>query len=74
MLKKVPEGSKKLGLYKDEELIIMSPYKRIAQISQRYDSASILKNIEIDESSVGEQALAYYQSTNYILKNRLNRW
>jgi len=62
----------KLGLYEDGEVIVLSPQKRVERISNPMNDATI-EDIKVGESQLAKKTLAYYQSANYILKNKLNR-
>jgi membrane-anchored protein YejM (alkaline phosphatase superfamily) len=64
----------KLGLFKDSELIILSPQKVIEQIRNPYGANKINTSARGASGNAGGGAVAYYQSANYFLKNHLNRW
>ncbi len=63
----------KLGILTgNKELLILSPGKELSLMDVRTSEPSI-KKIDISHPFVNE-LMSYYQGTDYILKNRLNRW
>ncbi|MFH2093054.1 MAG: LTA synthase family protein [Pseudomonadota bacterium] len=62
----------KLGLLKNNELIILSPIKEIRTLDTTSEDPS-LKKINFSYPFVQEM-MSYYQGADYVLKNRLNRW
>ena len=62
----------KLGLFKDNKLIILSPQRKTEIIEDPYNS-DVIKDADKDEQVVLE-TMAYYQGANYILEHKMNRW
>lgn len=62
----------KLGLYKDEKLVILSPRKIIEVMDRPLVQNKITKTTPHDPLSL--ETIAYYQGADYILKHRMNRW
>lgn len=62
----------KLGLLKDQELLILSPTKEISRINLDLNEPT-LEKIKNSYPSV-QELVAYYQGADYIIKNRINRW
>jgi len=62
----------KLGLYKNEKLLILSPRKKIEVMDKPFIQNVISENKSDDPLSL--EAIAYYQGADYILKHKLNRW
>ena len=62
----------KLGLLKDNHLLILSPGKEISRVDIGADALS-LKKVDFYDPAVKE-LMSYYQGADRILKNRLNRW
>ncbi len=62
----------KLGLYKDNKLVILSPGKKIHMI-ERPETEKGIKKVAAD-TPLSLEAIAYYQGADFILRNRMNRW
>jgi len=62
----------KLGLYKDEKLVILSPRKKIDVMEKPLTQNQIASGTAADPLSL--EAMAYYQGADFILKHRMNRW
>lgn len=62
----------KLGLYKDGQLVILSPRKLIDVMEKPLVQNRITKAAAGDPLS--REAMAYYQGADYILRHRMNRW
>jgi phosphoglycerol transferase MdoB-like AlkP superfamily enzyme len=62
----------KLGLYKDEKLVILSPRKKIDVMEKPLTQNQIASGTTADPLSL--EAMAYYQGADFILKHRMNRW
>lgn len=62
----------KLGLYKDEKLVILSPRKKIDVMEKPLTQNQIAKGTAADPLSL--EAMAYYQGADFNLKHRMNRW
>ena len=62
----------KLGLYKKERLVILSPRKKIDVMEKPLMQNQIAKGTTADPLSL--EAMAYYQGADFILKHRMNRW
>lgn len=65
----------KLGLLKGEELVILSPGKRVTKhlVSNEENSTDEPLNLtKLDDASL--KAIAYYQGADYIYKHGLNKW
>jgi len=62
----------KLGYIKNDRLTILSPQQKITHY--KIDSKSgEMKTIPMDEN-LQKEAIIYYQSANYVYKNKLNKW
>ena len=61
----------KLGLYRNEKLLILSPHKKIDVMDKPLIQNQIANKAD-DPLSI--EAMAYYQGADFILKHRLNRW
>ena len=72
----------KLALYEDDQLVIFSPQKKIQRITSpslvEHDNsntaAEAIEDIQLSDSPVAQDTLAYYQAADYMLEHRLNRW
>jgi membrane-anchored protein YejM (alkaline phosphatase superfamily) len=62
----------KLGLYKEEKLVILSPRKKIDVMEKPLMQNQIANATTADPLSL--EAMAYYQGADFILKHRMNRW
>ena len=62
----------KLGFIKNNSLTILSPQQKVTSYKIDRFTGSIEKK-ELDNDIVNE-AIMYYQSANYVHKNRLNKW
>lgn len=62
----------KLGLYEDQKLLILSPGRKV----ELMENPEVINRIQNwppgDPFSMA--AIAYYQSADYVLKHRMNRW
>ncbi|MCU7940259.1 MAG: LTA synthase family protein [gamma proteobacterium symbiont of Bathyaustriella thionipta] len=65
-----------LGLYQNTTLSILKPKKQTGQYLRTANqlSAEINQNLEVQNLELLEKTMAYYQSSAYALKNRLNSW
>jgi len=62
----------KLGYIKNDELTILSPQQKVTSYKiDRHTGAMQRKSV--DEESLND-AVSYYQSANFVQKNRLNKW
>jgi hypothetical protein len=62
----------KLGLFKDNKLVYLSPQQKIDVIA---DPLGAHQPIDINsEARLVEEEMAYYQSADYIWSHRLNRY
>jgi len=62
----------KLGYIKNDRLTILSPQQKITHY--KIDSKlGEMKTIPMDEN-LQKEAIIYYQSANYVYKNKLNKW
>jgi len=62
----------KLGLLEQNELVILTPGKKIIRVDTNSKSPS-LKQVQ-DADPVVKKLMSYYQGADYVLRNRLNRW
>ena len=65
----------KLGYLKNNNLLILSPDEKALEykiVDKTFMSTSYEKIMPIEEDL--EEAITYYQSSNYLYKNKLNRW
>jgi len=62
----------KLGFIKNNNLTILSPQQKAT--SYKIDRLTgAIEPVQIMEEVLGD-AVTYYQSANYVQKNRLNKW
>jgi hypothetical protein len=72
----------KLALYEDDQLVILSPQKKIERIispalvdsGDTHHATEKIEDVRLADSPVAKTTLAYYQAADYMLKHRLNRW
>jgi len=62
----------KLGYVKNDRLSILSPQQKITHY-QIFPESGETKPTAIDQE-VEKEAIIYYQSANYVYKNKLNKW
>jgi phosphoglycerol transferase MdoB-like AlkP superfamily enzyme len=62
----------KLGLYKNDELVVLEPKKQI-ELLEHPLAEKQLEPVDMGSELLTE-ALAYYQGADYVFKHRLNRW
>jgi phosphoglycerol transferase MdoB-like AlkP superfamily enzyme len=62
----------KLGLYKDETLVILSP-RRLIDVMEQPLVRDRIRKAAADEPACLE-TMAYYQGADYVLRHRMNRW
>lgn len=62
----------KLGLYKNDNLVILSPRKLIDVMEKPLVQARIKRTTAHDPAAL--ETMAYYQGADYVLKHRMNRW
>jgi phosphoglycerol transferase MdoB-like AlkP superfamily enzyme len=62
----------KLGLYEDRRLVILSPGQKV-QLMENPETENRIRDWEPDDP-LTLAAIAYYQSADYVLKHRMNRW
>ena len=62
----------KLGLYRDNRLVILSPGKRI-ELMENPETENGIKTIAPDDP-LAQAAISYYQGADFVLKHRMNRW
>ncbi|RJP88132.1 MAG: alkaline phosphatase family protein [Desulfobacteraceae bacterium] len=63
----------KLGFYKDNELVILSPGQRVEQVLDPEHNDSIIEEIVALTAPVIE-AMSWYQGGDYVLRHGLNRF
>ncbi|MDO9265431.1 MAG: LTA synthase family protein, partial [Desulfosalsimonadaceae bacterium] len=64
----------KLGLYKDNELVILSPGRKVERMLDPYHNDNRIEEITGLTGPVVMEAMSWYQGGDYILKHRLNRF
>lgn len=62
----------KLGLYEDKRLVILSPGKKV-ELMENPETENRIRAWEPDDPFT-LAAIAYYQSADFVLKHRMNRW
>ena len=62
----------KLGLYENKKLVILSPGKKV-DLMENPETENRIKTIE-GKDPFSLAAIAYYQSADFVLKHRMNRW
>lgn len=62
----------KLGYIKNERLTILSPQQKITHY--KIDAGTGNMNIEPIDHEIENETIVYYQSANYVYKNKLNKW
>jgi phosphoglycerol transferase MdoB-like AlkP superfamily enzyme len=62
----------KLGLYEDKRLVILSPGKKV-ELMENPETENRIRAWQPDDPFT-LAAIAYYQSADFVLKHRMNRW
>jgi len=62
----------KLGYIKNDRLSILSPQQKITHY--KIDSQTGEMKVEAADPEIEKEAIIYYQSANYVYKNKLNKW
>ena len=62
----------KLGYIKNDRLSILSPQQKVTHY--KIDPQTGAMKIEENDSEIENEAIIYYQSANYVYKNKLNKW
>ena len=62
----------KLGYIKNNRLSILSPQQKVTHY--KIDSQTGDMKVEIADPEIENEAIIYYQSANYVYKNKLNKW
>jgi len=62
----------KLGYIKNNRLSILSPQQKITHY--KIDPQTGEMKVESADSEIEKEAVVYYQSANYVYKNKLNKW
>lgn len=62
----------KLGYIRNNRLTILSPQQKITHYS--IDPQIGKMNVEPADQDMEKEAITYYQSANYVYKNKLNKW
>jgi len=62
----------KLGYIKNDRLTILSPQQKITHY--KIDTKTGEMKVEEPDSKIESEAIIYYQSANYVYKNKLNKW
>jgi len=62
----------KLGYIKNDHLTILSPQQKITHY-QIYPETGEIKTTQ-NNPAIENEAIIYYQSANYVYKNKLNKW
>lgn len=62
----------KLGYLKDGHIVILSPQQKITHYQVDGQSGEMKMEAAIPE--IENEAIIYYQSANYVYKNKLNKW
>jgi hypothetical protein len=63
----------KLGLYKKDKLVILSPGQRLEIINNPGHDDRLIEEKKAALTRQDVEAMSYYQGSNYILEHRLNR-
>jgi len=79
ILKMAPEEERafisnyqKLGYIKNDHLSILSPQQKITYY--KIDPQTGEMKVDAADPEIEKEAIIYYQSANYVYKNRLNKW
>ena len=79
ILKMVPEEERafisnyqKLGYIKNDRLSILSPQQKITHYKINAQTGEM--KVEATDPEIENEAIIYYQSANYVYKNKLNKW
>jgi hypothetical protein len=79
ILKMTPEEERafisnyqKLGYIKENHLSILSPQQKITNYSINPETGEM--KIAPSDQEIENEAIIYYQSANYVYKNKLNKW
>jgi len=79
IVKMVPEEERafisnyqKLGYIKNDRLSILSPQQKITHY--KIDTKTGEMKVEAADPEIEKEAIIYYQSANYVYKNKLNKW
>jgi phosphoglycerol transferase MdoB-like AlkP superfamily enzyme len=79
ILKMTPEEERafisnyqKLGYIRNDHLSILSPQQKITHY--RIDPENGEMKVETADPEIEKEAIIYYQSANYVYKNKLNKW
>jgi len=62
----------KLGYIKNNRLSILSPQQKVTHY--KIDPQTGDMKVEIADPEIENEAIIYYQSANYVYKNKLNKW
>jgi len=62
----------KLGYIKNDRLSILSPQQKITHY--KIDPQTGEMKVEAADPEIEKEAIIYYQSANYVYKNKLNKW
>ncbi len=62
----------KLGYIKNNRLSILSPQQKITHYQINPQTGEM--KVESADSEIEKEAIIYYQSANYVYKNKLNKW
>jgi len=79
ILKMTPEEERafisnyqKLGYIKNDRLSILSPQQKITHYKINPQTGEM--KVEATDPEIENEAIIYYQSANYVYKNKLNKW
>jgi len=79
ILKMAPEEERafisnyqKLGYIKNDRLSILSPQQKITHYKINPQTGEM--KVEATDPEIENEAIIYYQSANYVYKNKLNKW
>ena len=79
ILKMTPEEERafisnyqKLGYIKNDRLSILSPQQKITHYKINAQTGEM--KVEATDPEIENEAIIYYQSANYVYKNKLNKW
>lgn len=62
----------KLGYIKNDRLSILSPQQKVTHY--KIDPQTGEMKVEAADPEIEKEAIIYYQSANYVYKNKLNKW
>jgi len=62
----------KLGYIKNDRLSILSPQQKITHYKINAQTGEM--KVEATDPEIENEAIIYYQSANYVYKNKLNKW